>query len=94
MNKLWAACPSSDLCIASFEEASFYYYRPTGETHLLNAFPREIFGLVSKHPLTSETIAERLAALCDEENSAAWQQKVTEVLSNLKMLGLVVETYS
>ena len=94
MSKLWAACPSSDLCAATFEEASFYYYLPTGETHLLNAFPRQIVDLVSKQPLTSNTIAEKLATLCDEENSVAWQQKITEVLSDLKMLGLVVETYS
>jgi len=93
MNKLWAACPSSDLCAASFEEASLYYYRPTGETHLLNAFPREIVDLVTKQPLTSGTIAKQLADLCDEENSEAWQQKIKEVLSDLKMLGLVIETY-
>lgn len=91
MKNFWAACPSSDICMASFEEASFYYFRPTGETHLLNAFPREIVDLVSKQTLTSDTIAEKLAVLCDEENSIAWQQKITEVLSDLKMLGLVVE---
>ncbi len=94
MNKLWAACPSSDLCVASFEEASFYFYRPTGETRLLNAFPREIFDLVKRQPLNPDTIAKQLAALCDEENSAEWQQKIKEVLLDLKMLGLIIEIYS
>jgi len=94
MSKFWAACPQKDVCIAQFEEASFYYHRPTGETHLLNAFPREIVDLLSKKSLTSNAIAKHLAELCDEENSDAWQQKIKEVLSDLHMLGLITETYS
>lgn len=85
----WRACSPEDLLWVSWEEDFTVYNRATGETHLLNALPAEIVHILGKQPLTARALSEKMAQLCETENSLEWSQRINQVLSDLAALSLV-----
>jgi PqqD family protein of HPr-rel-A system len=67
------------------------YSCPSGETHILDAFPAEIFRqLPERSPgVSAEAVAESIAGEFDEA-TAAWRGRVESALEQMARLALVV----
>jgi len=65
-------------------------YSPcTGDTHLFNLFPFEIIQFLLLKPASLSDISEYMALLCDEEDNAQWNNKIVNVLIQLKEFELI-----
>jgi len=95
MAGLWYVC--NDLLlnnkgkpdVVEWETVVNIYNPCSGETHLLNFFPYEVFQFLLLKPASLSDVAERMALLCDEENDKKWNNKILDLLKQLKEFELI-----
>ena len=85
----WKGAAPDALLWVAWENDFSLYHRDTGETHLLSALPAELVRQLAGQVMSTETLAERLAQLCEVENDAHWQGRIQSLLRDLQALSLV-----
>ena len=88
VSSAWSTQPGN-FTLEALGDRFLCYHHLTAETHLLNAFPGELLGLVTNSGYTTDEIAAIMAPLCDVEDNDAWKTNVSKVLCNLAALDLV-----
>ncbi len=78
-----------ELCYTDWGAEVSLYNPCSGDTHLLNLFPFEVIQFLLLKPAVLASIAQYMATLCDEENNAQWNDKILNLLKQLKELELI-----
>lgn len=85
----WRIRPSARLHTETFPSFLAIFNARSGDTHVLDAFPAEIFSLLTKDGrATLEDLAKHVGQLLDE-NPEAWQEAVSDVLEQLAEMEIV-----
>ena len=74
---------------AHWETDSCLFNGGTGETHLLSPIPTEIVSLLQHEPMPFADLCATLARYCDEDDSAAWREKVAAMIKDLVALDII-----
>ena len=89
----WHVPEPSALIWESWGSEYSLFNRISGETHLINELPAEILRRLTAHPLRTLDLAGSLAADCETESRAQWQETIETILANLNELGLIEKTF-
>ena len=87
MTAVWVLKESPQILFEDIDGFVVCYCASTGQTHILDAFPAEIFRSLLPGPLGVREIEQRLAGLLEEE--VDWSDKINEVLLGLNKLQLI-----
>ncbi len=88
-NARWCIPAGNFAVWRELNDISVLFDRRSGQTHLLDAFARELYDLITEQADTAPELTSRMAAILEGAVDPALRQKIDDTIAEFDQLGLI-----